>query len=89
MNASVLSLAWKASLRKPDPTNPIADAYYRISALGLVGSGLRDYARAYYAYKDIWEARTGKQLLCQCENGKRADPFAVVAVKSLLHALPL
>ena len=51
--------------------------------------GLRDYARACYAYKDIWEARTGKQLLCQCENGNRADPFAVVAVKSLLHALPL
>ena len=54
----------------------------------LVGSGLRDYVRAYHAYKDIWEARTGEQLVWQCENGNRADPFAVVTVKSLLQALP-
>ena len=50
---------------------------------------MQDYVRAYHAYKDIWEARTGEQLLCQCEKGNRADPFAVMAVKSLLQALPL
>ena len=41
-----------------------------------------------HVYKEIWEASTGEYLLCQRENGNRADPFAMVAVKRLLSALP-
>ena len=48
---------------------------------GLVGSSLLEYAKGYHIYKDIWEASTGEQLLCQCD---RADQFAVVAGKVLL-----
>ena len=56
----------------------------------LVGLALRDYATAYHTYKDIsfGRPRTGEQLLCQCENNNRADSYAVMAVKSLLQALP-
>ena len=85
---------------KPDPTNPSSDRIQdilKLSALELVGSGLlkavvlrlvgsalRDYATGYHVCKDISEASTGEQLLCQCENGNCADLFAVVAVKRLL-----
>ena len=48
-----------------------------LKAVHWVGSGLRDYTRSYQVYKDIWEASTEEQLLCQRENGNRADPFAV------------
>ena len=48
-----------------------------LKAVCWVGSGLRDYARGYQVYKDIWEASTEEQLLCQRENGNCADPFAV------------
>ena len=35
---------------------------------------MQDYARVYHVCKDIWEASTEEQLLCQRENG---DPIAV------------
>ena len=31
-----------------------------------------------HIYKNIWEANTGEQLLCQCENDHCAHPFAVM-----------
>ena len=43
----------------------------------MLGSGFRDYARGCHIYKDILEASTEEQLLCQRENGNHADPFAV------------
>ena len=45
--------------------------------LGVVGSGFQDHARGCNVYKNILEASTEEQLLCQCKNGKHADPFAV------------
>ena len=50
----------------------------KVSVLGLVGSRVCDYTRGYHVYKDNWEASIGERLLCQCENGNCADPFAVV-----------
>ena len=38
--------------------------------------------RGYHVYKDIWEASIGEELPCKRENGNRADPFAVAAVKN-------
>ena len=40
----------------------------------MLGSGLRDHARGYHIYKEIWEASTKEQLLYQRESG---DPIAV------------
>ena len=41
------------------------------------GLASKDYARGYHVYKDILEANTEEQLLCQRENCNCADPFAV------------
>ena len=77
----------KGKSRKPDSTNPSTDRfqdtkdYPRWVGVGWV---LRDYARGYHIYKDIWEAGTGEQLLCQRENSNCADQFAVEAVKKAL-----
>lgn len=37
--------------------------------------------RGYHAYKDIWTAVHGEELLCQREDGNRVDAFAVAVVK--------
>ena len=51
-----------------------------LTVLKTVRAGvyLRDYARGCHVYKEISEASTEEQLLCQRENCNRADPFAVV-----------
>ena len=64
---------WEANLTGQTQPTPALIAFRILSALGLVRSGLRDYARGYHVYKDIWEASSGEQLLCQCENGNHAN----------------
>ena len=34
-----------------------------------------------HVYKDIWAIVAGEELLCQCEDGNRADSFAVAVVR--------
>ena len=72
---------------KPDPTNPSADRLLK-TIRGWLGQACETTQEPTTPTKTFWEAHIGEKQLCQCENGNCADPFAVVAVKSLLQALP-
>ena len=75
----MLSLAWEASLAS-NPRGSLTKDYPR---WGWLGWACKTTGEPTTPTKTFWEARTGEELLYQCENSNRADPFAVVAVKSL------
>ena len=75
----MLSLVWEASLAS-NPRGSLTKDYPR---WGWLGRACETTGEPTTPTKTFWEACTGEELLCQCENSNRADPFAVVAVKSL------
>ena len=77
------SLAWEASLASQTQPTPADRLLKTIHAGRWLGRACETTGEPTTPTKTFWEARTGEELLCQCENSNRADPFAVVAVKSL------
>ena len=68
---------------KPDPTNPSGSLTKNYPRWGWLGWACETTGQPITPTKTFWEAGTGEELLWQCENSNHADPFAVVAVKSL------
>ena len=48
---------------------------------GRVSFLVEAVVRGYRAYKDIWAAVYGKELLCEREAGNRVDAFAMAVMK--------